>query len=290
MAHTLLGTLNYQRPLATRFDRATQLRSDSPLSDDQIARVAPSVFAESKHDSRSARYAYISTGQMLQALRQNGFQPFAVCQAKTRLADRQEFTKHMLRLRHPDTINAAEAFEVTLINSHDGACAYQMMAGLLNFVCFNGLVCGREVEEVRVRHTAKAIDEVVDGAFTILERAPLITASIDAFKSTQLTIQECQAFARGALQLKYDEPKDSPIVAEDLLTVRHREQADRTLWNVMNVAQENLIRGGLRGRTANGRNTTTRPVNGIDGDVKLNRALWTFTSEVAKLKAVPEVA
>jgi hypothetical protein len=43
----------------------------------------------------------------------------------------------------------------------------------------------------------------------------------------------------------------------------------------------------LRGRTvdANGRRkrTTTRAVNGIDGNVKLNRALWTLTEKMAEL-------
>jgi hypothetical protein len=37
------------------------LRSDYPLSDDQIHRVAPSIFADAPHESRSQRYAYIPT-------------------------------------------------------------------------------------------------------------------------------------------------------------------------------------------------------------------------------------
>ncbi|EPR5977017.1 TPA: DUF945 domain-containing protein, partial [Citrobacter freundii] len=38
--------------------------------------------------------------------------------------------------------------------------------------------------------------------------------------------------------------------------------------------QENLIKGGLSGRNAKGGRSHTRAVRGIDGDVKLNRALW----------------
>ncbi len=38
--------------LASRFaSRSPSLRSDSPLSDDQIHRVAPSIFAEAPHES-----------------------------------------------------------------------------------------------------------------------------------------------------------------------------------------------------------------------------------------------
>ncbi len=48
--------------LASRFARQSpSLRSSSPLSDDQIARVAPSIFAAEPHGSRSERYTYIPT-------------------------------------------------------------------------------------------------------------------------------------------------------------------------------------------------------------------------------------
>jgi hypothetical protein len=44
--------------LASRFaSRSPSLRSDSPLSDDQIRRVAASIFADAPHESRSERYS-----------------------------------------------------------------------------------------------------------------------------------------------------------------------------------------------------------------------------------------
>ena len=52
--------------LASRFaSRSPALRSDYPLSDDQIRRVAPSIFAEAPHESRSERYSYIPTAAVL---------------------------------------------------------------------------------------------------------------------------------------------------------------------------------------------------------------------------------
>jgi len=44
------------------------------------------------------------------------------------------------------------------------------------------------------------------------------------------------------------------------------------------------MKGGLRGRNRSGRTTTTRPVNGIDQSVKLNRALWVLAEEMRRLK------
>jgi hypothetical protein len=100
------------------------LRSDSPLSDDQIRRVAPSIFADGKHESRSERYTYIPTIDVLRGLRNEGFQPFMVCQTCMRDQGKREYTKHMLRLRHADQINGDETNKIVLLNSHD-VCASQ---------------------------------------------------------------------------------------------------------------------------------------------------------------------
>ncbi len=117
--------------LASRFaSRSPSLRSDYPLTDDQIHRVAPSIFADAPHESRSQRYAYIPTAAVLAELRKEGFQPFMVTQTRVRDEGKREHTKHMLRLRHASQINGAEANEIVLLNSHDGTSSYQMLAGM----------------------------------------------------------------------------------------------------------------------------------------------------------------
>src|SRR3954447_3396916 len=111
-----------QQPrLATRFAYGTRvLRSDLPLSEEQMRHTAPSIFADGKHESRSERYTYIPTIDVLRGLRNEGFQPFMVCQTRVRHDDRREFTRHMIRMRHADEITGEEANEIILLNSHDG--------------------------------------------------------------------------------------------------------------------------------------------------------------------------
>ena len=122
--------------LATRFARNTRvLRADAPLSEDQMRSAAPSVFAEGKHASRSERYTYIPTIDVLRGLRKEGFEPFMVAQGQSRVEGKVEFTKHMIRMRHvrDDSGHVStkpEANEIILINSHDGASSYQMLAGV----------------------------------------------------------------------------------------------------------------------------------------------------------------
>jgi hypothetical protein len=114
-----------------RFSRNRfEARSDrDPLTDDQLRRVAPSIFAEAPHDSRSERYTYIPTISVLEDLRREGFEPFMVAQTRTRDDSRREHTKHMLRLRHRTQTLAKDTNEIVLINSHDGSSAYRMTAG-----------------------------------------------------------------------------------------------------------------------------------------------------------------
>ena len=117
--------------LASRFGRfSPSLRSSTPIADDQLRQVAPSIFAEAAHDSRSARYTYIPTSTILDGLRKEGFQPFAVTQTRVRDEGKRDFTKHMLRLRHASQIADTEANEIILLNSHDGTSSYQMLAGM----------------------------------------------------------------------------------------------------------------------------------------------------------------
>jgi hypothetical protein len=262
------------------------LRADHPLSDDDIRQVAPSIFAEGKHASRSDRYAYIPTGAVLAGLRREGFQPFMVCQTRVRDDDKREHTKHMLRLRHAAQINGAEANEIILLNSHDGTSSYQLLAGMLRFVCQNGLVCGDVVADVRIPHKGDVGGQVIEGAYAVLDGFGRVREHRDAMRALALQPREAKVFAHAALALKYDDPaKPAPITDAQLLTPRRREDVGADLWTTFNRVQENLTRGGLPGRSAAGRHQRTRPILGIDQNVKINRALWMLAEGMRQLKA-----
>ena len=279
--------MRFSSTLVSRFGRNQfVLRSDSALTDDQIRTVVPSIFAQAKHESRSERYTYIPTIDVLQGLRKEGFSPFMVCQTRTRDDTKREHTKHLIRLRHASQINASEANEVVLLNSHDGTSAYQMLSGVYRFVCSNGMVCGETQSDIRVRHTGNIIDNVIEGAFRVLEGFELVDEQKDGMKALTLNAGEQGAFARAALALKYDTDIAPPPVTETQLLQANRS-ADRAgdLWTTFNRVQENIIRGGLRGRNATGNTIRTRGVQGIDQNIKLNRALWVLAEEMRKLKA-----
>jgi hypothetical protein len=277
--------------LSTRFAKNTQvLQSQTPLAEDQMRRVAPSIFAVSKHASRSQRYTYIPTIDVLRGLAREGFQPFMVAQGKSRTEGRAEYTKHIIRMRHAGQVaKRPEANEIILINSHDGASSYQMLAGVFRFVCCNGLVVGEASHDIRIPHKGDIQGEVIEGAFRVLEDFETIDESVDGMKALELKPEEQTAFATAALELRYGERKDgqppAPITAAQLTEARRPEDIGRTLWTTFQRVQENSMRGGQPGRTVQGRRTRTREVASIDRGVGLNRALWVLADEMRKLKA-----
>lgn len=262
----------------------TGFRSDYALSNDQIARYAPSVLAGEAHESRGERYSFIPTIQVIDGLRANGFQPFEVRQTRVRDQSRREFTKHMVRLRHPDAFaSKGEVPEIVLLNSHDGSSSYQLLAGIFRFVCSNGLIAGDVCQDVRVRHSGNVVDNVIEGATRIVQDLPQITGRIDTYKSVQLSPEEQTVFANSALQLRWD-PENTPVVPSSVLRPRRSEDRSSDLWTTFNRVQENLVQGGLGGRGSTGRRMTTRAVAGVNENVKLNRALWSLADGLAQIK------
>ena len=261
-------------------------RSDRALSNDQIARFAPSILATEAHESRGERYAFIPTIDVLNGLRSEGFQPFEVRQTKVRDVGRREHTKHMVRLRHANALHAVgnEVPEIILINSHDGSSSYQLLSGIFRMVCSNGLIAGDVHNDVRVRHTGNVVNDVIEGSFEVLQNLQQVTGSIDAMRAVDLTEAEQRLLATSAIELRWGD--QSPIKPQQLIVPRRYEDNKSDLWTTFNRIQENLVKGGMRGRSATGRRTTTREVGGVNENVKLNRALWQLAEGMRQLKGV----
>ena len=258
------------------------IRRDRPLSNDEIARYAPSVLATEAHESRGERYAFIPTLDVLDGLRREGFQPFEVRQTRVRDQGRREHTKHLVRLRHAGgDFSGPEAGEIVLLNSHDGTSSYQLLAGFFRFVCSNGLIAGDVTNDIRIRHSGNVVGDVIEGSYRVLDNIRALEDRIGAYKGTTLNHVEATEFSRAAAELRWGPGADANRERQ-LLYVRRDDDRDLTLWNVYNRVQENLIRGGLSGRSANGRRTTTRAVTGVSEDVRINRGLWALADNLVR--------
>ncbi|MCD4514309.1 DUF945 domain-containing protein [Brucella pseudogrignonensis] len=275
--------------LATRFGRNShQISGREALDNEALYRHVPSIFAREAHDSRSERYVYVPTIEIVEGLRREGWFPFFAVQAIPRDGDRMGHAKHMLRLRRDGGIGKPEAAEVIIVNSHDGTSSFQLFAGMLRFVCTNSLVAGERFEEVRVPHKGNIQHDIIEGVYTVAEDFPRLIDASETMKEITLSSDERRVLAEASLVARYG-ADESPISPDQIITPRRLEDNERSLWLTFNAIQENMMKGGLHGQRRNAegriRRSQTRAINGIDQNVTLNRALWTLAEGMQKLKA-----
>jgi hypothetical protein len=272
-----------------------------PMTEDEMRRNAPSIFAYTAHDSRSERFKPIPTIEILRGLEKEGFMPVSAKQSVTRLPDRRDFTKHMIRLRRFDNVKeyavGDTVAEIVLKNANDGSSAYELLPGLFRIRCLNGMVAKlSQLDALKVRHSGDVQNKVIDGTYTVLEDAKAALAAPQDWSRIQLGTEERLILAESAHRLRFANSEGevtTPIKPYQMLEPRRRDDVSRDLWTTFNVMQENAIRGGIQGvgRDANNRRIrrTSRPVNGIDQDVRLNRELFTLAAKMAELKGTPAV-
>jgi hypothetical protein len=252
-----------------------------PLDNDQLRAVAPSVFASQAWNGVSEKYSFLPTSAVVLRMRENNWLPVWADEQLVRLDSRRGFQKHIIRFQRADQIGQATEYrpEVCLVNSHDRSSAYQLHAGIFRLICGNGLIIADTTfEHISLRHVGFNPGQVIEAGFRVLENVPQLTKSVESFRARRLTPSEQKAFAESALLLKYDELEKAPISGEKLLESRRYDDEGNDLWKTFNRVQENLLRGGMKEwsrRKENGkRHPRTRPVAGIDENVRLNKALW----------------
>ena len=271
-------------------------RNQTPLTLEEIGQRAPSALATRPFDAMSAKYTYVPTLGVIEAMVKAGFQPFNAVQSRTRVAGKGDFTKHLIRFRHSDVgplVVGDVIPEVVLINSHDGTSAYKLIAGLYRLVCSNGMmVSDAEIDAINITHKGNIVRDVLDGSHRLIADTQRSLGTVREWEKLQLTDGEQHAFAESAHTLRFADSQGkvtTPITPDQLLVPRRREDVGGDLWHTLNRVQENVIVGGLSAiqRDAEGRRVrrvSTRRINGIDQDVRLNRALWQLAQSMAELK------
>jgi hypothetical protein len=262
------------------------------LTEDQLRRQAPSVFATKPDYKVSDQYTFLPTYKVVDGLRAEGWLPVFAQEQNVRLERRQGFAKHMLRFTRQEFIDKQMTVvgqlrpEVILVNSHDRTKAYQLHAGVFRLACLNGMVVAdSEFGRISVRHIGLSTSSVIRASMKVLEGIPTILHKVEEFQARQLTADERVALATGAHAMRWEDESRAPVKATQLLQPRRYGDDKTDLWTTFNVVQENLIKGGLRDRNRRDPHThrafgRVRAVRGIDEDMKLNKGLWQLAEMV----------
>lgn len=239
----------------------------------------------------SDKYKFIPTTKVLDVLADYGWMPHKAMQARTRVEAKQGYQKHAIalcneKLQRELSISNAIAPQILLINSHAGTSSFVMQLAAHVALCSNGVIRASGVsDEIRVRHSGYEDLFIADAAVQLANEVPNMMGEIDAYQSIILTPEERLAFARSAIELRFDGERYAVEPEQMLRSYRSGEQAP-TLWNTFNVVQEKVIKGGVRQRRADRSHIRSRKVSSIDENVKLNKGLWVLQKEMARIKGV----
>lgn len=265
------------------------------LTDNEIAKLAPSVFAEQAHPRMTSKYRHVPTFEVLSALRSEGFAPVQAFQSKTRRArvDNTNFTRHVIRFRHEDMLATAtknigdSVPEVVLTNSHNGASCYSLMFGIFRLVCSNGMIVqDSSLGALHLRHKGDDgfTKEVIEGSFKVVSSLEHVSERIERFKGVTLDSKRQLEFAEQAYALR----KNPAVQANpsEFLVARRPEDAAakfgrRSLWLTLNAVQENMMRGGVTGVDRRGRNRAWREITSVSDNLRINQGLWELADSFA---------
>ena len=262
------------------------MSAHNPLTHTELLAQSPALFTEEPHYEVSDKYHFIPTIDVITKITEYGWHPVSVQEANVRDLDKEGYQRHLVRFRHfDDLLNPKDnAVELLLFNSHDRTTAFSISAGIYRFVCANGLVIADSVfESYKIKHIGDRENDVANAVERITNIKPLLEQKIHSFESVKLQDAEKRSFAKAAIPLRFEEHLE--IDYNDLLTPHRDEDKKDDLYTILNVIQENLLRGNISGQNREtGRRFTSKEITSIAKDVDVNQGLWNIAERIANIK------
>ena len=265
--------------------------SKFPLTNDELLAQAPALFTEEPHCNVSDKYHFIPTIDVIEEIRANNWYPVSVSEASVRDNNKQGYQQHLVRFRYFDDLLHPQdnAVELLLFNSHDRTKSFSISAGIYRFVCSNGLVIADSVfETYKIKHLGERDNDVAYAVAQITAIKPKLMSKVNQLESIELSEHEKESFAKSSIPLRFD--NHLQIEHTDLLIPHREEDTKNDLYTVMNVIQENLLRGNVSGvNKETGRRFTSKEITSIGKDVEVNQGLWDIAERIATIKQ-PQMA
>jgi hypothetical protein len=257
-------------------------------NEEQIRKAAPSVYSVAPSPKVSAKYQMFDTAAVIPVMDSLGWKVVSARQSITRLPDNTAFAKHLLEFGHRDfSLKEREVgdlqMRIGMTNSHDAKNAVGLFGRMLRTWCANQAT----VEEAMFgsgsfRHTLD-MKQVSDSVYEFVRNIPPLNDKIDYYRAINLSHEDRLNFAHDALAIRWDE-EAAPVKHTDLLMPRRQADNLESLWNVYQVVQENLTKGGIAYQPEGGRKNKTRNITSIDSDLKVNGKLWALMTAYAAAK------
>ena len=279
------------------FLEATQekVKNHQALNDDEIKLLCPVAFkdtmtkAEINKLGLSEHYSFVPTMNVINDLRELGYEVTDAVQVKARKKSTNGYQKHMITFEHPKyKVEGTEEYpQILLTNSHDGGNAFTLSAGIFRLVCSNGLVIKTEdYGSARLVHKGYSFEAVQKLVKEFEETVDEVLTKITAMKKVQLTKEQQIEFAKQAALLRfkaksYNEDNIGKVVdLDDLLNVDRKEDAGDGLYEIFNRVQESLINGKYHYLGTKDKRRKARPIKNFKQNIEVNSKLSKLAFEL----------
>ena len=272
-----------------------KVKNHQALNDDEIKLLCPVAFkdtmtkAEINKLGLSDHYSFVPTMNVINDLRELGYEVTDAKQVKARKKSTNGYQKHLVTLEHPKykVEGSKEYPQILLSNSHDGGNAFTLSAGIFRLVCSNGLVIKTEdYGSARLVHKGYSFEAVQELVKQFEETVDEVLTKITAMKKVQLTKEQQIEFAKQAALLRFksksynEDNIDKVVNIDDLLNVDRKEDAGNGLYEVFNRVQESLINGKYHYLGTKEKPRKARPIKNFKQNIEVNSKLSELAFEL----------
>ena len=267
----------------------------TPMTEDQVRAACPYAFAETPtNPDVSGKYIQANTATVIKDMEKMGWYPVQARQCRAKKGSKGIRSFHMVAMQNdnvtiPGPDGKTESYvRIIIQNSHDGFSSFKFMMGLYRCVCSNGLVVAdAEFTTFSIRHINYSFEELLQVVNQAVAAVPGIRNKVVAMRETMLDEEQKRNLAIETFKIrKGDEnAKVDEDTVNDLLTPLRREDAGNSLWNVFNVLQEKMIKGGFSVTGKNGKARKQRSIKSIKKDAEYNQQLWGLAESYVSVAA-----
>jgi hypothetical protein len=260
------------------------------MTQEQVKAVCPLAYAEAPTNKVSDKYVLANTGTVIADMEKLGWKVVSAKQRKAKTGKQSRFSFHMITFQNPDVKilgqdqDGNETVEgyprIILTNSADGFNSFKFAAAMFRLVCSNGLVIATDkFADMSIRHINYNFEELRQLVSKVVTELPSQIEVVNDMKKQILTNEQKEELALNMLKLRKglkpeDElTADKDTITEVLVPQRVADQGNN-LWNVFNVLQERMIRGGYSTLNKKGKARKVRPIKGFIRDFSLNKSFF----------------
>ncbi len=238
-------------------------------------------------DGLSNQYKFIDSKEVIDVAGELGWKIHSI--QRSRAKDRMlGYQNHLIDFRNPDVKFSESTHDfltarMLYFGSHNGKSANKLMAGIFNLICSNGLIIGTKFFSCKVIHKGQNAIDFNSNVKEIASKFNVLGGVVESMRKNTMTQRQIESYLTKADQLKFPHDEGTYFDKRSLLTVKRKEDASNSVWDIYNRIQESIFTGGFKGiRFEDGvpQFFQTRKINNMKDKIRINTGLFEAAFEI----------